>query len=78
MAAIKARGYPVAFEASAEERDNRAFTYQKAILALFVLVACVMTDLDDAILLRRGVERILDIAFTHDAQVPNDVDGGRT
>lgn len=34
-------------------------------------------DLDDAVLLRMRVERVLDVAFTDNAEVPDDVDSRR-
>ena len=36
------------------------------------------TYLDNAVLLGRGVERVLDVALSNDTQVPDDVDGGGT
>jgi hypothetical protein len=42
LAATNARGYPVAFEASADERDRRAFTYTVAA-AVAAAVASVQS-----------------------------------
>ncbi|RUP46404.1 hypothetical protein BC936DRAFT_147001 [Jimgerdemannia flammicorona] len=54
FAATNAKGYPVAFDASADDLDNRALTSMIQI------------------------QRILDVAFADDAQVPDNVHGGGT
>ena len=36
-----------------------------------------MPYLDDAVLARRGVQRVLDVALANDAEVADDVDRGR-
>ena len=35
-----------------------------------------MNHLDDAVLLRERIERVLDVALAHDAQTADDFDGG--
>ena len=74
MAAIKARGYPVAFEARAEDLDRRAFTCGKVCNP--AQVVNVNFYLDNAVFLRSRVQRVLDITFADHAKVANHIDRG--
>lgn len=72
FAAIKARGYPVAFEARAEDRDKRALTYREHVSNRHN-TKLPSTDFDYAVFLRDRVKRILNVAFTNDTKMTDDV-----
>lgn len=71
---MNASGYPVAFDAKADERERRAFTW--SIFNTNGPDITTTTHFNDAVLTGRRIECILNVAFTNDAKMTNNVDGG--
>lgn len=63
----------MAFEASADERDRRALTYPN--INTMHIGKKGEINLNDAVLLRGRIQRILNIALANDTKMTNDIDG---
>lgn len=71
---MNASGYPVAFEASAEDLERRALTCRMYERRPYPKLPT--TNFDDTVLLRKWVQSILYIALSDHSQMSDDVDRG--